>query len=331
MGDFWAVVLEDGSTQAFILDKQSVRPASLKAVGIRAEAPPVLIHTDEGYTLISSGLTSPAFTSDGKKVKIHNKKLLIDNIQVELIPVADSRVLTDSNGRALILTGPTTSYGHGVLGDRIEATGFAIIANGSSHIDITISGRVIEGISAIWADIDKDAIREVTVTTSHPKDGARIDVYNETGTLKAKGAPIGSGNRWRHQIAVAPFGPEGTMEIASIRTPHIGGTVEFFKLKGNKLSLTASKNGYSSHVIGSRNLDMAVAGDLDSDGRVELLVPTNNMKALAGLRRTDSGIEEVWRLKLPGRLSTNVAVTAIDGRAVTGVGTYEGILRLWLP
>ncbi len=76
---------------------------------------------------------------------------------------------------------------------------------------------------------------------------------------------------------------------------------------------------------------MAAAGDFDSDGRVELLVPTINMEALAGLRRTRAGVEGAWRLELPGRLSTNVAVTALGGRAVIGVGTSKGILRLWLP
>ncbi len=335
MGEFWAVVLADGSTQAFRLDGRTVHSASLTASGVRADAPPVLIRIGEEYTIMSSGLTSPAFVNDGKSVEVLGRKLYIGGSETGVITLPDSRVLTDitdSGGRALVLTGPTSSYGHGVLGDTVEATGFTIIEDGMPSIHAKIpEGRIIEGTSAIWADLDGDGAKEVIVTTSHASDGARIDVYEETGGQKATGPPIGSGNRWRHQIAAAPFGPGGEMEIASIRTPHIGGTVEFFALDGKRLSLAASKRGYSSHAIGSRNLDMAVAGDLDSDGRVELLVPTNNMEALAGLRRTRAGVEEAWRLELPGRLSTNVAVAALGGRAVIGVGTSKGILRLWLP
>lgn len=333
MGEFWAVVLEDGSTQAFRLDGRKAHSARLTARGVRADAPPVLIRTGDGkYTIMSSGLTSPAFVNDGKTVEVLGRKLYIGGRQVELIPLPDSRVLTDSRGRALVLTGPTSSYGHGVLGDTVEATGFTIIEDGIPSIHAKIpEGRVIEGTSAIWADLDGDGVKEVIVTTSHTTDGARIDVYEESGKPKAAGPPIGSGNRWRHQIAAAPFGPGSEMEIASVRTPHIGGTVEFFALADKGLLLTASKRGYSSHALGSRNLDMAVAGDLDSDGRVELLVPTNNMEALAGLRRTSAGVEEAWRLELPGRLSTNVAVAALGGRAIIGVGTSRGILRLWLP
>ncbi len=332
MGEFWAVVLEDGSTQAFRLDGRKAHPARLTAIGVRADAPPVLIRTGEEYTITSSGLTSPAFLSSGKTVEVRGGKLYIGGSQISVITLPDSRVLTDPRGRALVLTGPTSSYGHGVLGDMVEATGFSIISDGIPPIHAKMSqGRVIEGTSAIWADLDGDGTWEVIVTTSHASDGARIDVYAETGEPKATGPPIGSGNRWRHQIAAAPFGPGGQMEIASVRTPHIGGMVEFFALNGKWLKLAASKRGYSSHAIGSRNLDMAVAGDLDLDGRVELLVPTNSMRALAGLRRTRTGVEEAWRLELPGRLSTNVAVAALGGRAVIGAGTYKGILRLWLP
>ncbi len=90
--------------------------------------------------------------------------------------------------------------------------------------------------------------------------------------------------------------------------------------------------GYSSHEIGSRNLDRALAGDLDGDGRIELLVPDQAQESLGAIRRTNEGAETAWSIPLDGRLSTNLAaVTLPDGILALGVGLEEGLLRLWLP
>lgn len=330
MGEFWAVVLADGSTQAFTVKDGTVRQAKVISEGVRPDAPPVLMRSTHGYKLVSTGLTSPALLSDGRILKLQGQRLILGKVSFDPEPLPDTRILTDGDNRFLILTGPTSQYGHGVLGDKTEARGFSIISATGKELSTMVSGGVVEGTSAIWSDLDGDSLREVLLTKSNASHGARLEAYDEKGNLVATGPAIGSGYRWLHQLAVANFGPLGQLEIALIRTPHIGGTVEFYKMEGNKLMITASKKGYSSHVLGSRNMDMALAGDLDSDGQVELLVPTDSMDALAALRRVGDGVVEAWRLDLPGPLLTNIAVTEINGKAAVGVGTGK-TLRLWLP
>ena len=76
---------------------------------------------------------------------------------------------------------------------------------------------------------------------------------------------LGKGFCWRHQLAAGPFGPTGEIEFVDVVTPHLGGIVSFYKLEDDELLLEAEVRGYSSHVNGSRNLDMAFVGDPDGE------------------------------------------------------------------
>ena len=91
------------------------------------------------------------------------------------------------------------------------------------------NGQVIEGIAPIWVDWNQDGEREIIVTLSDLANGAQVVVFNEQGKRIAEGPAIGQGYRWRHQIAVAPFGPNGEMELVDVLTPHLGGVVEFYQ------------------------------------------------------------------------------------------------------
>ena len=151
-----------------------------------------------------------------------------------------------------MLTGPTERLPHGVLGDRVEAKGFTLV---DTEGDPLVAGgfeverdAVIEGIAPIWADLTGDGLREIVVTVSDRTAGARVVVFSESGRRMATGPPSG---------------PNGGMEITEVLTPHIGGVVGFYRLEGTALRLVAQLPGFSTHVMGSRNLDMALAGDMD--------------------------------------------------------------------
>ena len=63
--------------------------------------------------------------------------------------------------------------------------------------------------------------------------------------------------------------------------------VEFFQLENNELRIVAQVPGYTSHIIGSRNLDMALAGDFDGDG----VVAGGDMDAIRRVRMRFSSRE----------------------------------------
>ncbi len=348
-GSVWVAILDDGRAEAFYVTGGTVEPVPIEPSQLPVGMPPMLLVEDGVPKLLTSRaleasdlthavtLTSPvestatitgagdlAFETSGEMVEL----------SINALP--DARLLLDGKGQMVLLTDPTTRYGHGVLGDSVEAASITLIDTASSppvasRLEID-SGKVIEGIAPIWADLDGDGAREIIVTESNAEQGAQIVAYDEQGSRVATGPAIGTGFRWRHQLAVAPFGPGGELELASVLTPHIGGIVEFYRMQGDELEIVAQVPGYSSHEIGSRNLDRALAGDLDGDGRIELLVPDQAQESLGAIRRTNEGAETAWSIPLDGRLSTNLAaVTLPDGVLALGAGLEEGLLRLWLP
>jgi hypothetical protein len=233
---------------------------------------------------------------------------------------------------------PTDRYPHGALGDRNEwASLIAISLDGDDRTlkqyDLS-DDEVFEGLYPLAADVDGDGEEEIVTTVSNSNDGARLVVFKHTSSgleLFAESAPVGTGFRWLHQIAVAPFGPNGEIEIAVVETPHVGGIAKFYRLVGGRLDLVASEaGGYMSHLNGSRNLDQAAAGDFDGDGNVELLVPSRDQETLVALRRIGDSVEEVWKLELGSRLGTNLSVVETeDGGLVLGASTENGILHIW--
>jgi hypothetical protein len=239
-----------------------------------------------------------------------------------------------------LLTNPTTRYAHGVLGDGLEAAGITLVeTTPTSRVVGTIeipAPRVVEGISPIWVDWTGDGQREIIVTLADAENGAQIVLYDEEGTQLAAGPAIGRGARWRHQLAVAPFGPAGEVELVAVLTPHIGGVVEFYQWREDELTIVARQPGYTSHVIGTRNLDMAAAADFDGDGQIELLLPDQARRTLGAIVRTtgngDSGARLAWTLPVDGLVVTNLAAVAQEnGQLAVGVGRADGVLRIWAP
>jgi len=349
-GTLWVAVLEEGEVRAFSLQGRDVEEVQLSTRSLPTEMPPLVVASGGEVRLVrpplpeGSDLTHPVvlhpgsgklvFITDQGELVLWDGKREVDRLALNAL--SDGRILKDGQGRVLLLTDPTRRYPHAVLGDDLEATSISLLETEPElrvvhKIRIPPPG-VIEGIMPLWVDLNGDQEREILVTVSDPENGARLALYAEDGELMAQGPEVGQGFRWRHQIAAAPLGPAGEMGVVDVFTPHIGGWVEFFQWQDDVLKKQAEIGAYSSHVIGSRNVDMALAGDFDGDGAGEVLVPDQDQVSLAAVRLSEQGAEEVWSLPVGQRMTTNLAGIYVPQEGIAlGVGHEGQGLRLWLP
>lgn len=325
----WGLLLADGRVRAYRLAGGSV--SRIDEVTVTGKGPPMLAVSSGAVRLLNGGFryTHPTPVPGGGASIGRDGNLVLPGGTLDVRAIPDARIVV-ADGTVFLLADPTDTYDHAVLGDDVEAGAVAAVDPGSRTVHYLRPGSgVLEGTAPIVTDVDGDGDREVLATASDAERGARLVAFRPDGGVAAAGPPVGTGYRWRHQIAVAPFAPDGTREVAAVRSPHLGGVAEFYRADGDRLRIVATRSGgYASHRAGSRNLDMAAAGDFDGDGRPELLVPGADGRRLVALRRTADGVEEAWTEPLGSRLLSNLAAASGDGGTVLGAG-FGRTLRLW--
>ncbi|MFQ5754944.1 MAG: hypothetical protein ACE5H7_02505 [Acidiferrobacterales bacterium] len=303
-GSLWVVTTQGGQVRGFRVLVRRGREVPVLPAVLPETMPPVLAGYSQSVARLANLInpdaanrTHPALLDTARRRVAYlsvqgelviNRGSASTRLAIRALP--DARILSDGRGRLLLLTDRTNRYGHGVLGDQIEAGSITLVQTRLKlrvlRIILIPGPAVVEGIAPIWVDLDGDGVREIIVTLSDAQAGTRIVAFDETSQQVTAGPSIGAGFRWRHELAVAPFGPHGELELAAVRTPHIGGVDEFYRMEGDRLNIVATKYGFSSHTIGSANLDTAVAADWDGDRHIELLVPNTLFNELVAVRRT---------------------------------------------
>ncbi len=243
--------------------------------------------------------------------------------------------VASGSGRGLVrawFAEPTRRYGHGVLGDAVEAGALiAESASGDRHVFRLPESAVFEDITPRLADLDNDGRAEVVAIRAFRDAGGSLGVYGlQGGKLReiARTAPIGRANRWLNVAGIADFDGDGTRDVAIVVTPHIGGTLEFWSLRKNRLVKLASQFGFSNHAIGSRNLNLSAVADVDGDGDgiADLAVPDASRRALQIVKIREGKVVTLASIRMPAMIAENMARMAGPDGPVFLLGLSDGSL-----
>lgn len=230
-------------------------------------------------------------------------------------------------------TGDTDRYGHAVLGDRLEAETLVVEKAGERFEFSLGPDAVFEDLEPRIADLDGDGEPEFIAIKSYLDDGAAVAVFGfragSFGPL-AESEAIGSAFRWLNPAGVADFDGDGKMEIAVVRTPHIGGILQHYGWDGGpNLSLERSVRGYSTHRIGSTLLALSLTLDWNGDGVTDIVLPRQDHTTLAVVTWTGETFKELASFPNGSRIATRLAhIRPRDGNGPYLIyGLEDGTVR----
>jgi hypothetical protein len=205
---------------------------------------------------------------------------------------------------------PTTRYDHGVLGDAIEAGALTVQGKDGAVLSYELDDTLVfEDITPRLADLNGDGNAEIITILSSVKLGAALAVFERSGNnlrLVAKTEFIGKTHRWLNVAGIDDFDGNGTPEIALVKTPHLGGALEFWQLSGSRLTSVASSAGFSNHVIGTRALQMSAIVDANKNGIPEIIVPAADRRSLRHMGFQNGELRELGSFALNGQAVGNL-------------------------
>ncbi len=222
---------------------------------------------------------------------------------------------------------PTKRYDHGILGDTIEAGGLAVKTGSGKVITFNLpKTQVFEDRIPRIADLDGDGKAEIITILSSISKGASIAIYElKNGALvsKAKTPFIGRSNRWLNIAGIADFNGDGRLDIAGVWTPHIGGTLKFWTLRGNSLKNIGSMSDFSNHFIGSREQRLSAIADVDLNGTLDLTLPSAGRDVLRMVGFVKGRLKQLASLKLPRQIDKAIAVTRQEKYPIFTIGLSD--------
>ncbi len=240
--------------------------------------------------------------------------------------IAESQVSAGRMDVAWVWLGsPTLRYPHRALGSPTHAGSVHALVRARSGtwqpVELRLPlNRVYEDRVPRIVDLDRDGSEEIVLVEADLLRGAALVVlgieHTATGPAlveRARSAFAGSAFRWLNPVGVADFDADGHLDLAMVRTPHIGGELQLLHYRPPALVPYASALDVSNHRMGALEQEMAVI--VQNPGqRPTVLLPDMSLRALQALRWDAPGrwTDLGEALPLPGRIER---VTAVPGGA----------------
>jgi hypothetical protein len=245
----------------------------------------------------------------------------------ELSRLPDGEIATQGGVTAYLID-PTRRYDHAVLGDAIEAGGFAAEFGGRRLVYRLGAEAVFEDRRVRLADLDGDGAPEAILVKSYLDRGSAIAVFRigpDGIAPLAESPPIGQRHRWLNPVGVADFTGTGEPTIAAVVTPHLSGSLRLYRLSGGRLVEAARTDGFTNHILGNRDLDLARIGDVLSLGIPQIVLPTIDRRSLAVVSFR-AGRPAILRGKpVPAGIAAMIGIGRATATVRTGAGTEVAV------
>lgn len=207
---------------------------------------------------------------------------------------------------------PTRRYGHFALGQPHEYARLVVTTDTGRRLVLDLpEDEVFEDLAPRQVKLATHEPTELLTIVSHRQTGARLQLIRLSGDRLVPAAasePVGTPMRWLNPVGVVDLDGDGLAEVASVTTPHIGGTLKVYQRQGARLEEVASLGGFSNHVYGSAELGLSAHHTVA--GRVRLLVPDNSRRFLRIVEFTAGRLTETGRCALPAPVTGAVTPTS---------------------
>lgn len=190
-------------------------------------------------------------------------------------------------------------------------------------------GRIAAGEGAVFedrephlVDLGSDNPAILAVRSYRDRGSALAVIARREGTWRivAETPPDGEPDRWLNPVATGQAGP--ARDIALVRRPHTDGSLQVWRIDGDKLALRAEKAGYSNHVQGKAVQDLAAWFSAE-DGSPRIAIPVLDRTALA-LLSVGEEVKEVTRIVLPAKAASGIAALGTGRDIHFLVGLEDG-------
>jgi hypothetical protein len=256
--------------------------------------------------------------------------------------IPDSRVTAGELDVAWAWLGsPTLRYPHRALGSPTHAASVHAVVKARTGawqaVELRLPvHRVYEDRMVRIVDIDRDGSEELLLIEADAIRGAALVVLgvdHEAGAPRlverARSAFAGTPFRWLNPVGVADFDADGKLDLAMVRTPHIGGELQLLHYRPPSLVVYARALDVSNHRMGDVEQDLAVIVQAAGQ-RPTVVVPDMTLRALHLLRWDAPGQwTELGDVQpLPGRIERLSAVPGgacallDDGRSMRVIVTH---------
>ncbi len=242
------------------------------------------------------------------------------------------------------LASPTARYPHASMGSALHAGSLHVLSREGKSYQITLpKQRVFEDLEPRLVDLDGDGQDEIVVIEADIERGAalvayglpkqRASIVRPANALaitqleeRARSAYLGLPFRWQSPVGFADFDGDGKLDIASITTPHIGGTLTLYRYAPPRMEPFAKAMDVSNHQMGDPNLQMHAIVSLPGQ-RPTVIVPDMSRRAVHALRWEVIEGKAQWKeladvKPLPGRVNYLMPLNASSACAQLGDGSW---------